>query len=266
MKIVAWMVVKNDSFYVDLALRSVLPFVDGVYIQDQFSDDGTYEKILTYVPTGKVVVERVDTGLAGRFNSGYNEPHFRSLALERAEKVFCESEWLLKLDADEIYTEAFFEMLNDREAQFKKINSFRMSGHRFVTSRHISWHPSAIERNLGVEYIDPHTHLWRRGLGVRYVPNPHMTGFLHCVLNPEPQPATWVSGIYNIHLHRIFGPKALIFWKEGGEEFDESKPFHAPTMTPKWFRSKVNMGTAVEVDFTWPDFILDRWREWGRVW
>jgi hypothetical protein len=40
------MVVKDDEYYVDMALRSVLPYVDGVYIQDQMSTDGTFERFV----------------------------------------------------------------------------------------------------------------------------------------------------------------------------------------------------------------------------
>lgn len=268
MDIVAWMVVRNDAYYVDMALKSVLPYVRGIYVQDQFSDDGTYEKVLEFIDSGApIVVERVCTGTEGRFHTQYDEPKYRSLALERAEAVFAPG-WLLKLDADEIYTPHFFAELDKQAPRFERrdFNGVRVAGDRFISKERRSVHPSAIEHHRGIAFVDPHTHLWRGDLGVRYKQNPAMSGYLHCIPLPAPEPLYWVEGICNIHLHRTFGPKSLPFWTEGGDKFDPSvRPFNAITMAPKWYGSPINLGCSEVANFEWPDYVLERWREWG-IW
>lgn len=261
MRIAAFMVVKDDAYYVDMALKSVLPHVVGVYIQDQGSTDGTVETIKSVPdPEGNIVLECVDTGL-GRFDPNYDEPHYRTMAVERCEERF-KPDWILKLDADEIYTEHFFRSLKDRD--LSGVNAVRVAGDRFISRTHRSVHPSAIEISpAGIPYVDPHTQLWRAGQGVKYISNPAFQRF-HPILSPDPQPQLWLPGVCNIHLHRIFGPKAVAFWQEGGEKAPEGPPYHPPTMFPAWYNSAVNMGNAEEVAFDWPEYVLAKWDEWGR--
>jgi len=44
-RLAVWMIVRDDVYYVDMAIKSVLPFVDGIYILDNGSSDRTIEKI-----------------------------------------------------------------------------------------------------------------------------------------------------------------------------------------------------------------------------
>lgn len=269
MNICAWMVLKDDAYYLPMALKSVEPYVNSIYIQDQGSTDGSYEIAKEFQEKSKcnIVIERIDTHMK-RFDQEYNEPKYRSLAIERAEIVF-NPEYLLKLDADEIYTPYFFNKVNELKAglEGRAINSLRMSGERFIARDYKTASPHALFIHNGNNYYDPHTHFWSTRVKVRYVKNPAMSGsFLHCVLSPEPNPIYWVPGICNIHLHRTFGPKSLQFWSEGGDEFDwNARPFNARVMAPKWFASDVNMGTAEKVNFDWPDYVLEKWNEWG-IW
>lgn len=274
MKICAWMVLKNDAYYLPMALQSVLPYVTNIYIQDQGSTDGSLEIAKEYESKylNTIKVEVVDTGL-DRFDFQYNEPYYRSLAIERAEEIF-KPDYLLKLDADEIYTPYFFSQVASCEEGFKAgvINSLRMSGERFISKTHKTASPHAIFIHNGVKFCDPHTHLWSTRQRVRYVKNPDMSGsFLHCILAPNPEPIKWIPGICNVHLHRTFGPKSLTFWGEGGDKFDKEvylsgkQKFNAPVICPQWFNHEVNMGTAEQVDFEWPDYVLKKWEEWG-IW
>lgn len=266
MRIVAWMVVKDDQFYVDMALKSVLPFVDGVYIQDQASTDGTIEEIKK-IGSDKIRLEIVDTNLP-RFDPKYDEPFYRSLALARAELWF-NPDFLLKLDADEIYTPYFFEQIKAHEAEFKAgtYAAARISGDRFIsTTRKVATTKTqhGLVIHEGQKYYDPHTHFWRANLKVRYVKNPAMTGFTHCVLSPDPHPQLWIPGVCDVHLHRTFGPKSITFWEEGGEKINREKPC-PPVDCPNWYKSDVNLGESEECDFPWPEYVLEKWRAWG-IW
>ena len=260
MKIAAYMVVKNDAYYVQMAIKSVLPYVVGVYVQDQMSTDGTGTEILK-LGDNRIYLDRVDTGQHDRFEDAYDEPYWRSLAVEKCEQVF-KPEWILKLDADEIYTEYFFNELG--KVNLDKYEAVRVAGDRFISKTRRSNHPSAMETSPeGVKFIDPHTQLWRAGLGIKYITNPAFTKF-HPILHPDPWPQYWLEGIANIHLHRMFGPKALLFWQdEGGGNM--THPYHPPTQAKKWYESSVNLGNSERVDFEWPDFVLEKWASWG-IW
>jgi hypothetical protein len=267
MRIAAYMVVKDDAYYVDMAIKSVLQYVCGVYVQDQFSEDGTQDvvnKIKSDDPGGnRIVMERFHTG-SGRFSSGYDEPKWRSLAVARCEELFF-PHWILKLDADEIYTQYFFEKLIEleRELVLENFVSVRVSGDRFISKTRRSIHPTSIEMSdKGFPFVDPHNQLWRAFMGMKYIQNPAFTRF-HPILHPDPFPQYWLPGICNIHLHRTFGPKSLPFWQEGGDPPMQGPPYNPPSQSKKWYESDINLGNSEEACFDWPDYVLQKWEKWG---
>ena len=268
MRICAWMVVKNDAFYVGVAIKSVLPYVDGVYVQDQSSTDGTSEIIqsLESLYPNKIHHDIVDTGENVRFTNAYNEPYWRTEAIKRATELF-DPEFLLKLDADEMYTEHFFRSLEGIRAPLMdgNINGLMLSGDRFISKTHRAACPDDARKDrFNNIYYDPHILFWSCRVNVSYVRNPAFpNSFLHCVLRPEPAPVHWVPGICVLHLHRTFGPKAKIFWEEGGEKLPDLPPYNPKEQAPNWYNHRVNMGTAQKVDFNWPDYALEKWKEWG---
>jgi len=272
LNIAAFMVVKNDEYYVDMALKSVLPHVKGVYVQDQMSDDGTYEKIASLMRDetislpGQIFCERVQTWVGDRFGKDYDEPKFRTMAVKRCEEIR-RPDWILKLDADEIYTPFFFSQLEKILTENPDLNGVRVAGDRFISKTHRSVHPTSIETSPdGIKFVDPHTQVWRAGK-YSYMPNPIISGCLHPVLTPDPVPVYWLEGINNVHLHRLFGPKAFAFWSEGIDEIDRTKPLYPPTSCPHWFNSDVNMGKSEKIDFSWPKYVLDKWATWeGGIW
>lgn len=234
------------------------------------STDGTYERILSLKPERdgeKIFVEQIDTGHRERFEQGYNEPHWRTEAVKQAEGIFS-PEWILKLDADEIYTEYFFHRLETLLTPDFKFEAVRVSGDRPVSKDFWATLGSTVLEKTefspeGGRFGDPHTQLWRAGK-YYYTTNPGLSGtFLHPVLTPNPEPQYWLPGICNLHIHRIFGPKAFNFWAEGGDVFERKTPFHPPTMAPKWYFHKVNMGTAEWRRFKWPDYVMKKWEAWG---
>jgi len=264
--IVAWMVLKDDAYYLPMALESVLPYVEGIYIQDQGSTDGSIEIVKEYQTQGyNIIMETEDTGFE-RFNPTYNEPVYRSMAIERAEQTF-KPKYLLQLDADEIYTPHFFDKVDvlGKPLEQGSINALKVATDRFVSKNHRVQSAHALHVVKGEKYYDPHTRFWSTRIKVRYVQNPAMKGFLHCTLNSEPSPVYWVHGICHVHLHRTFGPKSFDFWAEGGDEFERKTPFNAREMAPKWFADDINGGTAEKVDFEWPDYVLKKWEAWG-IW
>jgi len=281
--VVAVMVVKDDVYYVDMSIKSVQPYVKGVYIQDQFSTDGTYEKILGIMQdlqlkgSCNIVVERVDTGHKERFAPGYNEPYWRTQALKRAEAIFSPA-WLLKIDADDMFTEYFFKKLDGLLTPDFKFESVRVSGDRPISKDYWATEGSyELEKTEyspeGGRFGDPHTQLWRAGK-YYFERNPGLPEtMMHPILTPQPRPEYWLAGLCNYHLHRTFGPKAIAFWHEGHdiygleEVIDDSKPLYPPTSCPEFYNHHVNMATAEKRDFKWPDYVLERWSQWqGGCW
>ena len=268
MHIVAWMVLlsSNDleAYYIDMAIKSIIDHVDALYIQDQGCTDSTLD-IARKTVDNKIplVIEENKTDLP-RFHPDYAEPIFRSAALERAEEIF-KPDFLLKIDADDVYTEYFYEQVKllENQGTFLLYNSLRHSSERFITPEYRSQSPHARQIVDGVPFYDAHIHFWKAGLNVRFVKNPGQTGWFHNVLQPVPEPVLWLPGICNIHLHRSFGPKAFKFWAEGGDVFEETIPFNPRRQAPQWFNSQMNMGYAVRTDFQWPAYIMEKWKKWG---
>ena len=261
MKIAAWLVVKEEDYYVGMAIKSVAPFVDAIYVQDQYSQDNTIENIKEAAGSTKLCIDRIDTGL-DRFDGRYNEPYFRTLAINRCEQHF-QPDWLLQIDADEIYTPEFFNIVNELQdsGELEKYNGLRHATERFITPHHYSQSSHALQTIEGKPYYDPHTRFWRACRDVKYVNNPKLSGFLHCVLRPNPEPLLWVPGIMHIHLHRTFGPKAFPFWREGGDKFEEVTPFNPQKQAPKWFAHE--LAETAYTDFQWPDYVMEIWNKWG---
>lgn len=278
MKITVWMVILSENgleeYYVDMALKAVMPYANGIFIQDQGSPDNTVSVIKETI--GEQVPYCIDIQKHGlpRFSPDYNEPYYRSLAMEMAEKAFPENDWLLQVDSDDYYTPYFFETVKqlNETGELKPYNSVRHGGARFVTPEYSAQRGDNSlgirQEHNGFSYLDPHTRLWRYGLGVKYIENPAFKDseyhFLHCVLEPEPVPVYWLPGLCDIHLHRMFGPKAWKFWEEGGDKFERTTPFNPRTQAPQWFNDVVNMGDAVYTAYDWPEFVMEKWREWGR--
>ena len=273
MKIATWTVILDDEYYIDLALRSSAPHVQGMYIQDQGCTDNSIEVIketMKDYPDTPYVIESEFTHLPKYKSVEYE---FRAKAVKRCEEIF-KPDWLLLLDADEFFTEEFFELLNT--VDLKGYNGVFSSCERFITPEYKdACFQSSIwindkgwktkEKGNGKRYTDPHCRFWRSGLGIKHVQNPGSGGFLHCMLSPEPEPMYIApsEGTYLCHLHRSFGPKAFEFWSEGGDIFEWKTPFNPRRQAPIWWSNEINLPSAEKSNFRWPEYVMKKWREWG---
>lgn len=264
MRFSAYMVIKDDAYYVDMALKSILPYIEGIYIQDQGSSDGTVDVIKSCPYQEKIVLEvEEDLRNIPRFHSElYDEVYYRNKALVRAEEIFS-TDFICKFDADELVTPLLFKKIANVSGD---VRSICVEESRFISKNLVS----ADNETYGVLrdgrlYCGGHILFWSAGRGIKYVRNPAFSNSFHPILAPDPHPQVWIPGITHIHLHRTFGPKALDFWREGGDEFGNEFPFNARVMAPKWFHARENLGTAVKVDFDWPEYVLEKWQKFG-IW
>jgi hypothetical protein len=199
------------------------------------------------------------------------------MAIKRAEEVLSPA-WVLKIDADDCFTEYFFKRLEGLLAGNPEFEGVCVSGDRPISKEY--WGTNGVNQfgithwsPEGGRFADAHTQLWK-AVKYYYVNNPTLPGSMfHPVLRPNPDPVYWLPGLCNFHLHRTFGPKAIQFWHEGhdlyglDEVIDDSKPLYPPTSCPMWFNHSVNMGTAEKRDFAWPSYIIEKWEKWeGGLW
>ena len=271
MRLAAHMVVRDDAYYVDMGLRSILPHIEGIYIQDQGSTDGTCAVIRELMPEfpGKIVLEVKPTGLP-RFDRRYNEIEFRNAALERTIEIY-NPDFICKFDADELVTPLLFGQIANCNLQ--GINGICIAESRFISKTLMSANQEIYGHFIeGDWYYGGHIFFWRVSHGTKYAQNPAFSNSFHPILQPDPRPYIWLPGITHIHLHRTFGPKAFKFWNEGYADkgiaenpIDMVNPFNARTMASEWFNDKENLGTAIKVDFDWPDYVLKKWEAWG-IW
>ena len=264
MRLVAYVCVKDDAYYIDMALKSVAPHVEGIYVQDQNSTDGTPDIVreMQKLFPDKIVLENENQPLP-KFDPDYNEVWFRNKALGRAIEVFA-PDFICKLDADELITEFFFTSV--RSLDLTNYNAVCVSESRFMSRTLVSADQEIYGfHRKGHWNYGGHVLFWKVALGTRYHHNPDFAGHFHPILSPDPSPHHWLPGVCHIHLHRTFGPKAFDFWAEGGDEFEKVNPFNAREMAPKWFNDRGNLGTAEQVGYDWPDYVLEKWKEWG-IW
>ena len=267
MRLAAHICTKNDGYYIDMALKSVAPYVEGIYVQDQSSTDdtvGVVAKVQKMFPD-KIVLETVSQPLEP-FHKDYNEVEFRNKAVQRTIELF-NPDFICKLDSDELITEFFFNSMRELDPVNSKFNAICVSESRFISRTLVSADQEIYGFHKGGNwYYGGHVLFWRVSLGTRYHHNSAFPGcHFHPILSPDPHPYYWLPGNCHIHLHRTFGPKAFKFWAEGGDKFEEVNPFNPRTMAPKWFNDRGNLGTAEEIEYAWPDYVLAKWKEFG-IW
>ena len=266
MNIAAVMVLKSsngvEEYYVDMALKSMMPYVSGIYVQDQGCTDNTIGVIKKTVGDAvPLMIEEVYNPFP-RFSLEYNEPLYRNGSIERCESVF-NSDWIIQCDADDIFTPFLFNQVQRLENTgiLSCYNGIFYSSDRFITPGYkTGWRGDMIEFG-GKMWTDPHYKFWRTSVKLRYPERD--AGHFHNTPAKDPHPVICVEGICNIHLHRMFGPKAFNFWRSDGDVFEETIPFNPRKQAPKWYSSPQNMGSAIKVDYPWPEFIIRKWKEWA---
>lgn len=271
MKIACWIVVRNDEFYIDMAIKSVLPYVSGIYILDNGSTDKTIDIIKSF-KSKKIFLEKIKykferpniykgdrtaTHPYWKWDSRYDgnslEAQTRNLCIKHCVKRF-KPDWLIQLDADEIFTPLFFKQLKNYD--LKNIVAIKHSTERFVTKDRLGYNPK-----FGAHY-DPHERSWNPNLGIRWVKQDKKNGHVVPRLpNGRQWKIVWMDGIVHIHLHRTFGPKSEEFW---GVKKKLGVPYN-----PKENISRFNalLKESKPTKFNWDglEFVINKWKRWG-IW
>lgn len=292
MKKVVVMVVKNEQFYIEMAVRSVIDFVDGVCVIDTGSIDNTIN-ILSFlkISYSKLYFEQKKfCESSDRFPPDYDEVISRNYAIERALNIFGDNSWIIILDGDEVLNQRYFECLN---------GAINVGAKTFGHSTNVPASPYLVwgEEKYYVTWsdkwklFDPHVRAWNTNLNVRFVRRPvvgHM--ILKEVGREEDLHHEYVTtDNVHFHLHRGFGPKCLyryinrinfectgreacknlgieykdifsqeLLMEKFPEYFDENKKFIPPFDTDSSWRSSFKPMTH-----PLPDYVVEKWRSWG---
>jgi|GEM_PF-3796315 len=290
---VVWIVARNDMFYIDMAIRSVIDHACVVVLDTGSIDDTpkVIHKIEKLYP-GKMYFETKFFGTPGkRFPPDFIEMDVRNHAIDRAIEVFKGVEWLIQLDADEIVNEHYWEEF--KKAKSSGENTFGYATN-ILTSPNLVLNDKSYFQMWSGKYnlFDPHVRVWNASVPVRWYPRT-LGETIHCV--PK------VDGVHELfhgyvsldnihfHLHRSFGPKSIWHYLTGhrglsGREASEilgvdySEMFHNQKLMqekfPQFFdlygKFKPPVGlnedwvkNSIPVSHPIPDFVVERWKSWG---
>jgi len=143
MKIACCTVIKSengiDAYYVDMALKSLMPYVCGIYVQNQGCTDNAIDVIKQTIGNEvPLVIDEFQTGLP-RFHMDYNEPLYRNKAIERCEEEF-DPDWMVQCDADDIFTPYLFEQVDKLQdnGELDRYNGILYASDRFITPEYKS--------------------------------------------------------------------------------------------------------------------------------
>jgi len=251
-RLICWMVVRDDEYYIDMAIESVLPYVDGIYILDNGSTDGTIKKIESfnnskiYLEKIKYSFERPDFAKGDhtwthpywqwdeRYDGNSLEAQTRNLCMKHCIEKF-DPDWLIQLDADEVYTPLFFKKLN--ELELEKIAAIRHSTDCFLNETTIMRRPNG-------DTFDCHYRSWNPRLDFKWKKTDKYAGHVAIDIKPiKGYQILFLKELVHIHLHRTFGPKGI----------------------SKEEREKLLKGHVKKVNFNWEEelpFVIQKWRKW----
>ncbi|MCP3681912.1 MAG: hypothetical protein GY861_04405 [bacterium] len=285
MKKAVWMVVRDDEFYIDMAIKSVIDFCD-VYVLDTGSKDRTMEIIRSFDnKKHKVFLEEKDFGGNLRFEDCYREKDARNYAMARCLDVF-DPEWLIQLDADEFYTEEYFHLIDTSVKDLKAL-SFGHSTHVLTTPTMISNDPADMSRWAIGKLFDPHVRSWKAGILVRWE---HPEG-RHVIpsFNGRDIPAYCATKRpVHFHLKYSFGPKSLYNFivrlcdtgKKADGMFTDAEMSNMLQTQEYWMKNYPEyfnggkfilpddvlqelLGKSIPVDAKIPEYVIEKWNGWG---
>ena len=127
------MTIKNEEWYVGMAIRSILPYVEKLFIIDTGSTDSTSYEIIK-LNSDKIDLEQVDGFSQGVDHNGfYNRPYWCNKLIKKCLEI--NPDYLLNIDADEYFTPKTFEILqknpNKKSYTFSTFDLTSLEGHYF---------------------------------------------------------------------------------------------------------------------------------------
>lgn len=286
MKKAVWMVTRDDSWYLDMAIESVAKNVDGIFILDTGSKDATPNVVGELKQKYPNIVYEVRSfGGSRKFASDYREAEARNYAMDRAKQEF-NPDWLIQLDSDEVYNFKFFDVLEKNPGASCIAHSTHLPTSPFQTT---SYNRGDLSAWNGVQLFDPHVRTWPAKIPVRWVTRlgQHVIPRVEGKADYLDLPGRHISQEHiHFHLHRAFGPKCIATYLvdfrhayEGAAaelKIPIEQVFNQKLYEEKWpdwfedgkFKPKTDIlqklkSVSIKLTSPLPDFVIERWKEWG---
>ncbi len=283
--------IRDEAFYLPMMIQSVIDYVD-LFILDTGSSDDTLPIIRSFQDKylGKIVVHREEFGSNDfrdgefRFAHGFREKDARNFALNKAIEIF-DPEWIICLDGDEVVNERFWEVLENCRG-----NALLHSTSLPVNPYKVSNHPLDMHERNGIKLFDPHVRAWRPELNARWVQRDENWN-IHMNLQWEKQPDIAICQDHiHFHLHYSFGPKSLYSYLCPTEQTAQgaAEILNMPVKEmfnqeyfeqhfQEWFEKGRFIPRQIENNLLWnklsrfaipmnhqlPEFVIEKWRQWG---
>jgi glycosyltransferase involved in cell wall biosynthesis len=230
MKICSYSILNDEIDYIKDVLPYHLSWLDGMFILDTGSTDGTLEylKFMAAKHKKKIVLEEYKEKYDPQYHLDWHEKvkpfeevSVRNFAINRCEETL-KPEWIVQLDGDEVW------LPRTRELIEKLPSSAAMLGCSTINPvGTLETHPN--EKRGGYNLFDPHIRLWKAGEGIEYFRNPayanHANKDIHCIPRTKTFPyhlfhhpkAKYTDEPINFHLHYMFGRKLEAPFLKNGE-------------------------------------------------
>ncbi len=286
--------VKDEVFYIEMALRSVLDHAN-VLILDTGSKDGTVEKIkaLQGQFDGKITLFEKDFGSNNyqggefRFALGFRQIEARDFLNDMALQTMGPDDFLIHIDGDEVVNERFWEILDKTDA-----DAVCHATDLPLTPDKVSTHPLDMQVWGGHKLFDPHIRAWRIRTGARWKEGEfgNAMGAIHPRIDwPIPPVVEVTEDSVHFHLHYVFGPKSIYSYICPEEQTAEgaAKLLNVPLKEmhnqkyfeehfPDWFKDgrfipknqdcilwNKHGRFAAPMSHPMPEFVVETWKKWG---
>lgn len=207
MKIVSWTIVNNEIDFIKDLLDYHLSWIDGMYILDTGSNDGTLEFLKSY-KSDKLVVESYHTSYSvedkpwEEMTNPFPEVEVRNYAIQQARQL--NPDWLVQLDGDEVFLAKTRQVIEAHSTSLSISHStLNLTGDTF-----------RMEWRRGLHLYDPHARIWNASHPITYFQNPDLPGKqFHCIPGMNNKHLfnlpgnVFVDNAIHLHLHWFYGRK-----------------------------------------------------------
>lgn len=186
--IISWTIINNEIEFIKDLYEFHSPWVDVMYFLDNGSSDGTLE-YLECLPKDKVVLEKYHLSFSPdhsqpweQMTAPFPEVEVRNHALARAESLCSEGDWLVQLDADEIFLKRTKSLIEENRGSCDIISLSTINPVCPLIEHPIENRFSKKTDSI-IKMHDPHARIWKAKKGFHFAHNPAFQGKVsyHCI-------------------------------------------------------------------------------------
>lgn len=223
-EMVTYSIVNNEMSSIKDIIEYHSTWVDGLYVLDTGSTDGTLEYLRKAEKVNpKLKVEEYSEKFIPRYEldwesvpNPFPEVQVRNYALKQAEKLF-NPKWIIQLDGDEVFLSQTKDIIRQND------HALCIGCSTLNPVNNVDEMP--IEYRGGYSLYDPHIRIWRANSKVVHIKNPAFNGGeIHCIPTIEGNThhlfhhplVKFVNDPLHFHLHWLYGRKLELFYNKLG--------------------------------------------------